>query len=315
MVRMRQFSGPSPWRPRALAKRFLEKGLTAGPARLLLVRRSFGRAVILAYHNVIPDGEEHTGAFGTHVRMEDFRWQIDVLEDLCSVVPLLEILNPCRGSTKEQRLKVSITFDDAYAGTLREALPELARRRLPATVFVPTGLVGGGAFWWDDLGVSGWEGSRQLLNELRGETPRIRRWADRVGLESHPQGPSQLAASEKEVLQASRLPNMTFGVHTVGHPNLTRLAGFEVRKELEDARHWLLARRIPFSDCVAYPYGLASREVGSIARELGFRAGLTISGGWVPRSSIDAFNLPRLNIPAGLTRENFLLRLLGILSG
>ena len=306
---------PTPWRPRATLKRLLEKGLTARPARWLLRRRSFGRAVILAYHNVVPAGEPITGASGAHVRGEDFRWQMDLLEEFCSVVPLLDLLDPYRGSGKSQRLRVAITFDDAYTGTLREALPELARRSLPATVFVPTGLVGEGAFWWDDLGVSGWEGAREPLEELRGETQRIRRWAGRKGLECRPQGPSQTAASEEELLRASGLPGMTFGVHTVGHPNLTRLSAFEVRRELEDARSWLLDRDIPFSDCLAYPYGLVSREVVRVARELDFRAGVTITGGWVPKGPVDVFSLPRLNIPAGLTRENFLLRLFGVLSG
>ncbi len=303
------------WRPRAIVKELLEKSLTVLPARWLLIRRALGRAVILAYHNVVPSGEPITGAAGAHIREDDFRWQMDILEEFCSVVPLQEILDPTASSGKDQRLRVAITFDDAYTGALRQALPELVRRSLPATVFVPTGLVGGGSFWWDDLGISGWEGSREPLEELRGETLRIRRWAGRKGLECRPQGPSQSAASEEEILQATRLPGVTFGVHTVGHPNLTHLADFEVRKELEDARYWLLERGIPFLDCVAYPYGLASTEVGSVARELGFRAGLTITGGWVPKGPVDVFSFPRLNIPAGLTRQNFLLRLFGILGG
>jgi len=308
-------SESKPWKSRALVKRLLEKSLTVPAARRLLVRRSFGRAVILAYHNVVPSGEAITGAAGTHIQGDDFRWQMDLLEQFCSVVPLQEVLDPASSAESDQQLRVAITFDDAYVGTLREALPELVRRSLPATVFVPTGLVGGGAFWWDDLGISGWEGSREPLEELKGETAQIRRWARRRGLECRLQGPSQAAASEEEVLRASRLPGVTFGVHTVGHPNLTRLSGLEVRKELEDARRWLLEREIPLSDCVAYPYGLASSEVGSVVRELGFRAGLTITGGWIPKGPVDVFSLPRLNIPAGLTRENYLLRLLGILSG
>lgn len=47
---------------------------------------------------------------------------------------------------------VVVTFDDGYADNLQEAAPLLERFRVPATVFVASGYVGGDReFWWDEL--------------------------------------------------------------------------------------------------------------------------------------------------------------------
>lgn len=47
---------------------------------------------------------------------------------------------------------VAVTLDDGYADTLHGAAPLLARRQVPATVFVATGaLARGREFWWDEL--------------------------------------------------------------------------------------------------------------------------------------------------------------------
>jgi peptidoglycan/xylan/chitin deacetylase (PgdA/CDA1 family) len=49
---------------------------------------------------------------------------------------------------------VAITFDDGYADNLGEAKPVLESNRVPATVFVVSGWIGGDRpFWWDELEV------------------------------------------------------------------------------------------------------------------------------------------------------------------
>jgi peptidoglycan/xylan/chitin deacetylase (PgdA/CDA1 family) len=62
---------------------------------------------------------------------------------------------------------VAVTFDDGYADNLEYAQPLLEKWRVPATVFVATGYIGGDReFWWDDL-------ERLLLTE--GCLPRLLR--------------------------------------------------------------------------------------------------------------------------------------------
>lgn len=296
---------------RALAKRGVEKTLTSPPVLRALKRRARGWSVILAYHNVIPDHEELTGAHGAHVRLSDFHWQMDLLQEHCAVVPLDALLDPPDPSGS---FRAALTFDDAYVGTMERALPELAERGLPATVFVPSGLVGQGAFWWDELGISGWEGERTPLDALRGETQAIRRWARDAGHTARPQGPSQVAATESQIVAWRDRPEVSFGVHTVGHRNLARLSSDEVSEELLQCRRWLEERDLPVSAWVSYPYGLTSNAVERVSAGAGFQAGMTITGGVVRGKLTDPFRTPRLIIPAGVTRENFLLRIFGVIS-
>jgi peptidoglycan/xylan/chitin deacetylase (PgdA/CDA1 family) len=46
---------------------------------------------------------------------------------------------------------VAVTFDDGYRDVLDAARPILERYRVPATVYLVSGMVGGGVFWWDLL--------------------------------------------------------------------------------------------------------------------------------------------------------------------
>jgi peptidoglycan/xylan/chitin deacetylase (PgdA/CDA1 family) len=47
---------------------------------------------------------------------------------------------------------VVVTFDDGYADNLYNAKPLLERHDIPATIFLPSGLIGGEReFWWDEL--------------------------------------------------------------------------------------------------------------------------------------------------------------------
>ena len=296
---------------RRVVKAGAETLLILPPILTALKRRVRGGVVILAYHNVIPDDEPLTGAHGAHIRLRDFRWQMDLVQEHCQVVPLDSILDAPRDTGT---YRASITFDDAYVGTLREALPELVGRDLPATVFVPSGLVGKGGFWWDELGVSGWEGERLPLVKLAGRTEAIRAWAAESGIQVRPQGPSQLAAGEDEIVRAGSLPGITFGVHTVDHVNLAELSENEVARELGKCRRWLDSRRLPLSQFVSYPYGLTSESVEAVVRDAGFSGGLTITGGVATTRHRNPFRMPRLMIPAGVSPRNFVLRLHGVIS-
>jgi peptidoglycan/xylan/chitin deacetylase (PgdA/CDA1 family) len=300
-------------RGRRGVKRAIERVLTSRSGLASLAAFASGRTVVLAYHNVLPDDETVTGEGPTHLALSRFRSQLDLLEEHCDIVPLDEMLRP--PPRPGGRLRAVITFDDAYTGTLRTAVPELERRGWPATIFVPTGFIGGPGFWWDRLRLSGWSGERTPLEELRGEDARILEWARARKLEVRPQGPSQLPATEDLLALAGWTGLVRFGVHTRGHPNLRALAPDEVEVELVQCRNWLQDRALPVSNWVAYPYGLTSNEVENVVRRTGFEGGLTIAGRWVPKPVTNPFRVPRAIFPAGISDRNFLLRVYGVVPG
>jgi peptidoglycan/xylan/chitin deacetylase (PgdA/CDA1 family) len=70
------------------------------------------------------------------------------------VMPLDEMVERARKGSLP-RNSLAITFDDGYRDNLTHAAPILHRHRLPATVFLATGLIGTGVIsWFDRLAVA-----------------------------------------------------------------------------------------------------------------------------------------------------------------
>src|SRR5262245_45906841 len=102
---------------------------------------------------------------------------------------------------------MAVTFDDAFRSILTLGLPILRDLGVPASVFVPTGHVGGGPMRWP--GIDEWSGGPHE-HELAGCT-----WDD----------VAELAEAGWEI-----------GSHTRTHPRLTLLSDHEVRTELVDSK-------------------------------------------------------------------------------
>ncbi len=303
--------------PRALAKRLAERftGSRAGAIALSWYGR--GKGVALGYHNVIPDDEPVTGDPSIHLKRSDFAAQVDEVARRCEVVSLESLLSPGRDPDPGGPLRVSFTFDDAYAGAIRVGLPLLMERGFPATVFVASGLMGGRAFWWDDLDLSPWDGARVPLRTLRGDEAKIREWAREQRIPPRPQGPHQLSATWEElsdVVDTSR-GLITLGLHTVTHPNLAELDDEAVRREVDGCRRDLEERGLLALPHLAYPFGLENPRLGEVLGTLGIEAAWRITGGALPASGVARFSLPRAVVPAGVSRHGFVLRLFGVVPG
>ncbi len=91
-------------------------------------------AVILQYHQI-----SDTGPVATRESPELFARHLDFLErNHYSVAPLAELIMALRtGSTLPDKT-VAITFDDGYDSIYEHALPLLAQRQWPFTVFINT---------------------------------------------------------------------------------------------------------------------------------------------------------------------------------
>jgi peptidoglycan/xylan/chitin deacetylase (PgdA/CDA1 family) len=210
-----------------------------------------------------------------------------------------------------------VTFDDAYRGAVNLALPELAKRGLPATVFVPSGLVGSGPFWWDVVAdANGGELDQvsrdNLLDTYSGRSEVIVEWASAQWvIRSLPE--TCLPATETELSNALFGADVTLGGHTWSHPNLTALEAPVVREELTRSKAWLDER---FPDNVlpwfSYPYGLENEMVRASAQEAGYEAAVGITGGWTSHTNTSRYKIPRLSISRDVSRHGFALRLAGL---
>ena len=295
------------------AKRAIEAALAhAGPAALSR-RRFAGRTLVIAWHNIIPSAAD-AGADGSlHLPLDRFEAQLDRLLRTHDVVPLDDVLAPVR---RGARPRAVLTFDDAYAGAVHHGLGLLAARRLPATMFVAPGRLGGQAFWWD-----AWRGASSsafrefVLSAGGGRDTAATDAAGRFDMAPADIPAPARTATEQDLRDAlGRHPELTLGSHTWSHPNLAALSGRDLQEEVERPLEWLRAfgeRGLPW---IAYPYGLRSAASDDACRRAGYRAGLLVEGGWVPGVH-QAYQVPRFNVPAGLSPDGFTLRLAGLLHG
>ncbi len=282
-----------------------------------LMRRVRGGTVILAYHNVVPDGSMPSGDLSLHLAQKKFAAQLDLLQETHDVIPLNEAITGEWIPGRPPR--VAITFDDAYRGAVTAGVEELAKRSLPATIFVAPAFVGGGTFWWDALAatdsgslVSGLR--ERALGAWRGVNSDVRAGARAMGVSEQPVAAHACCASELELRHAGASNKIEFGSHSWSHANLARLDGLELADELSRPLIWLRERFPLVSDVLSYPYGLASAATQLAAASAGYAAALCIDGGWMPQSQGKPHALPRINISAGVSQNGFILRTSGVLA-
>ena len=155
----------------------------AAASRLLVASK---RPLILAYHNILPEGAPPSGDLSLHLPRSEFARQLDYLAESFEVVCLSRIVDESPGD----RPRLAITFDDAYRGAVKLGIHELTERNLPATVFVAPGLLGSPGFWWDqyarpDQGLPD-EVRRTGLNDCHGDSNKVATWHAERGMRPLP---------------------------------------------------------------------------------------------------------------------------------
>ncbi|MHB1169049.1 MAG: polysaccharide deacetylase family protein, partial [Longimicrobiales bacterium] len=93
-----------------------------------LLRLARGDGAILCGHGIA------TEESAIHISLQQLDEALDVASALGSIIPLAELAHRYMQG-KSTKALFSITFDDGYE-SLRVAVPLLARRGIPATVFV-----------------------------------------------------------------------------------------------------------------------------------------------------------------------------------
>jgi peptidoglycan/xylan/chitin deacetylase (PgdA/CDA1 family) len=173
--------------------------------------------IILYYHNV--SAANRTG----------FARQMDALTQRAQIVHA-----DWRGKPDSRQL-CAITFDDAFVSVVDNALPELAKRNLPCTIFVPVGNLG-----------------------------RSPEWAMEVNVESDD------VVADQQVISSLSSTLVKLGSHCISHPYLSRIPLKVARHEIEQSRSML--RSIIGEDVklISFPYGDHDPEVVTLCQQAGY---------------------------------------------
>jgi len=296
------------------------------------LRARFSRArrpVILMYHRI---ADETFDPWGLAVAPDKFAQQLSWLANHRSLLSLSEFARLHRIAQLPDDA-IAVTFDDGYACTARIAAPLLNCCRVPATIFLPAGLIGRTrSFWWDELAEIVMNHGRTSLGALgrtfdlgerhardgtwpgdtRKLTPRqngfYALWA---ALQPLPPDAIQEAlaglrdqdtsesADERHRLmtpdevRSIRSERIEFGSHALSHASLPGLPRAEKAREIRGSVAACEELAGTHPLTFAYPFGDFDAECEAIAADAGFRCACTVE----PRAvSPDdrLFALPRL---------------------
>lgn len=160
---------------------------------------------------------------------------------------------------------VAITFDDAFDSVARVAYPILSSLGLIATVFAPTGYVGG-------TGGLRWRETEQWIG-----TPDER----------------ELTPMTWDTLGSLQSAGWEIGSHTRSHPHLTELDDVSLRAELEDSRDACRAMLGKSCETIAYPFGDVDDRVVGFVRDAGYVAGAALSH---RLTGLGPYRVPRIGV-------------------
>jgi peptidoglycan/xylan/chitin deacetylase (PgdA/CDA1 family) len=136
--------------------------------------------------------------------------------------------------------RIVLTFDDAYRDFVTDALPVLADHGFGATMFVPTGFIGGAADWDRAFGT-----------------------------------PAPLMSWEE--LDTIAAAGIEIGAHTISHPRLSGLTDTAaIAHEIAYSRRVLQQRYGQPIATFAYPYGDYDARVTKATEEAGFMLAVTV---------------------------------------
>jgi len=153
---------------------------------------------------------------------------------------------------------VAITFDDAYEGVHRFALPILQRLGFRATVYVVASCIGGGNQWDQAKGMSG------------------------------------LATMRVEQLHDWIKAGFDLGSHSTTHPDLTAVSDGQLETEIADSAKTLAEAAGSAPVSFAYPHGKLDDRVVAAVRRV-YRVAVCSEAGICSITS-DRYRIPRLPV-------------------
>ena len=212
-------------------------------------------SLVLLYHR-IGSPLVRSRVRGQYVLPRFFRWQLRTLMGSgYSPAGLAQVLADAELGAGH----FSITFDDGYASVGRLALPVLAKRQVPATVFVVAGAVGNTSAWDEAMG-------------------------DRVE-------PMMDAVMVREMAAAG----MEVGSHGMSHARLTDLPDAALQAEVCDSKRLLEDMLGKAVGGFAYPYGAWDGRVREAVIDAGYEYAVSTRLAAIG-PAMDRFAIPRINV-------------------
>lgn len=140
---------------------------------------------------------------------------------------------------------VAVTLDDGFEDNYKHAFPVLDKYRIPATIFLASGMMGKSNLWMQKLGYQ----KHSMLD-----------W--------------------DQIKTMAQSPLMTFGAHTASHAKLTELEHDDLAQEISQSKQRIEEVIGASVNYFAYPYGQYSQQAVEMVKKYGFKIACTTDSGF-----------------------------------
>jgi len=293
-----------------------------------------GKVLILMYHRVLSQKELNRQYVqpGMYVRVDVFEKQMQFLKNNYFILSFAELLESWKEMklSKDQQYCV-ITFDDGWLDNYLHAYPILKKHKIPATIFLPTDLIGTRQwFWQDEIGYllkryfSNTELQREVpLKQLEANYAWISRynqgdWIDRIDptieafknlsyekikhtvntLSSalHLQVPDEPLLLDWEMVSEMSSERISFGSHSATHQILTKLPHGDLQREIDEPLRLLRQKKVSYIPVFCYPNGSYDDRLMALVRSIGYEAAVSTNSGLERTIPKNLFCLKRTNV-------------------
>ncbi len=307
-----------------------------GAASLFLKQAVEGRALILAYHHVIPRRliRENRLMTGMYLSAESFEGHLDWLTRHLRIVPLTKIVELIRSGLRWKEPLCAVTFDDGWKDVHDHALPLLEKYSAPATVFSVGSMVDlqgpedlDSVFeamqMTDNLSNAAVSGVAEIDALIRSDTiqnrvEKARQVIDRFRELSYDRYKEACTNMNRYLYDTFDLDSIRwkyrtmswdnmremqrhgidFGYHSKTHPMLTKVSDSLLRNEIAFPFKEYRVEGISLKPIFCYPDGKFNAETISGLKDEGYAGAVTLQKGYND-SETDPFLLKRVNIHDG----------------
>ena len=193
--------------------------------------------------------------------------------------------------------KVLVTVDDGDISFYRHMFPLLREYKIPAILFVITGLIDTKTpFWWDEMVyLLGPEEGEKKVWEVKG-WPNHKRVAYLQSLRQSSGKPpmEQLQLTTDQLLEMQEA-GVTIANHSHTHPMFDQCTEAELREEFRNSRAFFEQRGLKGWELFAYPNGNHSPLTEKVAREEGIAYAFLFDH-QLPGKKVNPYRISRLSV-------------------
>jgi len=300
------------------------------------------------YHGFFDEGcAEGLERYGSRwCETGSFERQLNYLQSRMHVISLEQLVEHYQEGVTLPRNAVVLTLDDGYASNYHLAYPLLKARNIPACIFVSAHFVQNREFLWPDrIEFSIWKTDQDQLEIVIDEKPHRFRFGDEqervksveaikcqvkdmnheermavIGEIEEKTGQTLSVQDEtpslfeplrwEEIGEMAKDSPISFGSHTIRHPNLTTCTDEQLRAELVDSKALIAQKTGKACSLFCYPGGVYDARVKRFTEEAGYDCGLAVEEKFETNGKADLFELKRIGVARDTGTNGFIRKLL-----